>query len=153
MLRPTAHTGVKASATGGFAGTLDISGKSSYPSNGESKYAKKRPISKTNLILLGVAFVIFGVMTQRKLTDQTGSNSNSMRKGSSTTKITSDMAVFDKIKKRAQEHQSHCHSLGLIEAEDFSNLNHNNHTAHLPQSGIIHAIDSYKHDTSKYPYQ
>jgi hypothetical protein len=43
--------------------------------------------------------------------------------------------------------------LGLSEAEDFSSLKLNNHSAHLPQWGIIHAIDSYQPDPSKYPYQ
>ncbi|KAG7369819.1 glycosyl transferase family 64 protein [Nitzschia inconspicua] len=67
--------------------------------------------------------------------------------------FSSENAAFAAIRDRAITHQQHCHSIGLSQAEDFQKLQLNNHTAHLPQSGIIQAIDNYVPDKEAYSYE
>ena len=57
---------------------------------------------------------------------------------------------FDGLVRRAYEHQKHCQSIGLVDHEDHSGVN--NHTAHLPQFGILDAIKNYDPSTP-YEYQ
>lgn len=71
----------------------------------------------------------------------------------------SEDAALDALMSRALLHQGHCSVLGLDDDSDHSLLRVNNHTAHLPQFGILNAIREYrqsKNGNSKqneYPYQ
>jgi hypothetical protein len=51
---------------------------------------------------------------------------------------------------RARLHQQHCQALDLTDAPDHSKLAENNHTAHLPQFGILKAAAAYQ--DNDYPY-
>ncbi len=67
-------------------------------------------------------------------------------------------AALDSLESRALLHQGHCHRLGLDHYEDHAKLKLNNHTAHLPQFGIINSIRNYRESKNgrkyeEYPYQ
>jgi hypothetical protein len=77
-----------------------------------------------------------------------GVSGRTLLDGVGTSLSTHEDVVFDTIEQRAMAHQRHCDRLGLDHDEDFVQLRTNNHTAHLPQFGIINAIRSYRQSKS-----
>jgi hypothetical protein len=59
---------------------------------------------------------------------------------------------FHRLVDRARLHQQHCGALGLTDATDHVQQAVNNHTAHLPQFGILKAAAAYDQDNNDYPY-
>ena len=64
---------------------------------------------------------------------------------------------FDRLLDRARLHQQHCQTLGLTDVTDHAQVAVNNHTAHLPQFGILNAAAAYDNskdnvDNDNYPY-
>ena len=73
--------------------------------------------------------------------------SPSMRKRGGEASLSKD---FQGLIDRAKQNQNHCKQLNLV--DDNLVINTNNHTVHLPQSGIIKAINEYN-PSIPYPYQ
>jgi hypothetical protein len=61
--------------------------------------------------------------------------------------------AFHRLLDRAQLHQQHCQALGLTNEPDHALKAVNNHTAHLPQFGILKAAAAYQdNQENDYPY-
>ena len=80
-----------------------------------------------------------------------------MDTGSTTTDIRLSPEI-QHLYDRSLLHKQHCDAIGLENAINYGQLATNNHTAHLPQFGILSAIDEYRKklastSTDYYPYQ
>jgi len=164
MLRPSASgsSTTKHSTNGAFFGYA--------PNNGEkSKYSSKhkRYPSSYSVVLCVTSFVLgmivrnnilfFDKMPQASTTTIGSGISSHLQSDHHSIRLSSsssdENAIFATLEHRALLHQQHCHSIGLTDAPDFVAQRLNNHTAHLPQSGIINAIRNYKPDKAAYPYE
>jgi hypothetical protein len=166
MLRPSAMTwSVKSPSSGnnsGLAGTVCQSNSNSstygYGSY-DSKYTKaSRRLPTFYPTLFFVTSLMFGMIVRNNMI-LVNTASNTPRRQQPTAIAKPEDVVFAALRNRAVVQRQHCHSLGLSQAQDFRAQRLNNHTAHLPQSGIIQAIDQYyqpnknKAVSASYPYE
>lgn len=170
MKRPSANMTTRppnSGSGGGKAATMN--GLGCHDTNG--KYTKPKRLSRSYYsILLCITSFVFGMIVRNNMVvfvadpssgnvaaPPTNSGSSAIQQAltsaATPSALSSEMTAFAAIRSRAVTHQHHCHSLGLSQADDFAALQLNNHTAHLPQSGIVDAIDSYVPNKQAYPYE
>ena len=146
MLRPRG-VGIARSYSGSGSAVAGLSSSQHHPSSLEQQRApsrfRVRPTSAptavltVNRVLQGTVLlvaVLFGMQLQQSLhivSDDASSTTNPLL-----SKQDNNIPPgFEGLIRRAHQHANHCQRIGLVDHEDHRGVN--NHTAHLPQFGIL----------------
>jgi hypothetical protein len=147
MLRPSVTSSSVKSPSIGTSGLTLSQSNSKTSTNGygylDSKYTKpSRRLPTLYSILFFVTSFMMGMIVRNNVIF-VNTTSNAPLPRETATIVKPEDIVFASLRNRALAQQQHCNSLGLSQTQDFRAQRLNNHTAHLPQSGIIQAIDNY----------